>query len=399
MRRGAAVRTDRRAGSRRTSRLLAAVGMAIASVALAFGTATPAVAEPPPPTQWLCHPDMTSDPCDLPQDTTDLLTGQVTAPPPVKESDKPVDCFFVYGTATNQVSLNADLVASPEVQSIARLEAARFNSTCRMFAPVYRQVSFPGLALVNLGYTEPFAFAYGDVLNAWNDYLAHENNGRGVIFIGHSQAAALLRKLIREQIDPNPQLRDRLVGAFLMGGNVTTARGSAVGGDFANIPVCTRQAEYGCVTAYSTNILYPPLSLFGNSSLDIGSLRAGLPTGPQFEVACTDSAVLSGSGEPVGLTVPSAPFPFGIILSLADYTTFPEAWPTSASTWTIGRGRGVGSCEEVNGYRQYHIRMTQPEPINEVPLVDTHVLDVNFGLDRLVGIAAQQATNWQANTR
>ena len=108
---------------------------------------------------------------------------------------------------------------------------------------------------------------------------------------------------------------------------------------------------------------------------------------------------MSGSDEPVGVTVPSAPPPFGVDSILMDYTFLPEGWPTSPSTWTLGRGRGVGSCEEVNGYRQYHIRMTQPEPINEIPLLDTHMLDVNFGLDRLVGIAAQQAANWQADSR
>ncbi|WP_245672922.1 DUF3089 domain-containing protein [Aldersonia kunmingensis] len=343
---------------------------------------------------------MDSDPCDLPQDTTDLLTGKVTAPAPVKESDKPVDCYFVYGTVSNQVSLNADPVPSPEVQSIARVEAARFNRTCRVFAPAYRQVPVPGLPIVLAGFTEPLAVGYDDVLSAWNDYLAHENNGRGVIFIGHSQGTFMLRKLIREQIDPNPQLRNRLVGAFLMGGDVVTMRGSTVGGDFANIPVCSRRAEYSCVTAYSTNIRYPTLSLFGNSSLDLlGSQRFGLASGPQFQVACTDPAVLSGSDQPVGVTLPSAPYSFGFISVLVGYMLPPEAWPTSLSTWTTSRARGVGSCEDVNGYSQYHIRMINPQPINEIPLFDTHVIDVNFGLDRLVDIAAEQARSWQADTR
>lgn len=399
MLRGAARELADSAYIRRTGRLLTAVAVLVASVALAFGAENSAHAVPAPQALWVCSPAMASDPCDLPQDTTDLLTGQVTEPPPVRESDKRVDCFFVYGTATNQLSLNADRVASPEVRAGTTLQAARFNRTCRMFAPVYRQIAFPGLAAFNLGVTELYAIAYRDVLNAWNDYLANGNHGRGVIFIGHSQGGLLLRKLIREQVDPQPRLRHRLAGAFVMGGNVTTARGSTVGGDFTHIPVCTSRGEYGCVTAYSTNILHPPVSAYGNSSFDIGSLRTGLPTGPGYQVACTDPAVLVGDNEPVGITVPSAPYPPGILATLLGYTTFPDAWPTSSSTWTVGRGRGVGSCDEVNGYRQYHIRMTRPAPVNEIPLLDTHVIDVNFGLDRLVDIAERQARNWAVNTR
>ncbi|NED60998.1 hypothetical protein G3I15_08690 [Streptomyces sp. SID10244] len=80
------------------------------------------------------------------------------------------------------------------------------------------------------------------------------------------------------------------------------------------------------------------------------------------------------------------------------YTRFPDPWPTSSSTWTTGRGRGVGSCDEVYGIREYHIRMIRPQPINQVPLLDTHDLDFTFGLDRLVGIAARQAADWRAHS-
>ncbi|WP_223263450.1 DUF3089 domain-containing protein [Rhodococcus sp. MTM3W5.2] len=366
----------------------------IAGPVLAIGVQAPAVAAPSTNTQWLCNPDTASDPCDLPRDTTDLLTGEVADPAPVEESDKPVDCFYVYPTVSNQVALNADPVASPEVQSIARFQAAHFSSVCRVFAPVYRQVPLLGMPVALAGLDAPIDVGYGDVLAAWNDYLAHDNDGRGVIFVGHSQGTLMLRKLIREHVDPNPQLRKQLVGAFLMGGNVTTAAGSTVGGDFANIPVCTRRGEAGCVTAYSTELIGLP-SLFGNSSHDLLTQRLGLPNGPGFQVACTDPAVLSGDARPVGATVPSAPYSFGIIAVLMDYTKLPEGLPTSASTWTTSKGRGVGQCVETNGFHRYRLEMTVPEAINELPLFDTHLLDINFGLDRLVGIANQQTETWQ----
>ncbi|AZG43548.1 DUF3089 domain-containing protein [Gordonia insulae] len=383
---------------RPVGRLFVAVGATVASLALVICGESTVAAEPSSPTIWLCSPTMASDPCDLPQDTTDLLTGRVSAPPPVTESEKPVDCFFVYGTATNALALNADPVASPEIQAAAKLHGARFNRTCRMFAPVYRQVSLPAGVLVNLGLAEPFAIAYRDVRKAWREYLA-QADGRGVIFIADSQGAYQLRKLIREEVDPRPALRSRLAGAFLMGANVTTARGSVVGGDFRNIPVCSRRGEYGCVMAYSSNVVYPPVSAFGNSAVDVTSRASGLPFGPQYQVACTDPAVVSGDHAPVGITVPSEPFPPGLLAGFLAYARFPDAWPTSSSTWTTGRGRGVGSCDEVYGIREYHIRMIRPQPINQLPLLDTHDLDFSFGLDRLVGIAARQAEDWRAHSR
>ena len=38
--------------------------------------------------------------------------------------------------------------------------------------------------------------AYRGVLSAFRDYLAHYNDGRGIVFIGHSQGASILIKLL-----------------------------------------------------------------------------------------------------------------------------------------------------------------------------------------------------------
>ncbi|MEV0248446.1 DUF3089 domain-containing protein [Nocardia sp. NPDC050712] len=355
----------------------------------------PAAAAPGPATTWLCAPELEGDPCDLPSDTTDLASGAVTVPAQPPESDKQVDCFYVYPTVSDQVALSADRVAAPEVQSIARYQAARFSNVCRVFAPVYRQVPLLGMPVGLTVANQLLDVGYADVLAAWNDYLARDNGGRPVVFLSHSQGTLMLRKLLREQIDPNPEQRARLAGALLLGGNVTTAVGSTTGGDFANIPVCTGQGEFGCVAAYSTDLIGLP-SLFGNSELDLLSHAAGLPNGPGYRVACTDPAVLSGDSGPVGVTVPSDPYSFGIIAVLLGYTTLPASPPTSASTWTTSVGRGGGQCQNTNGYQRYRLQFSVAEPVNELPLFDTHLLDMNYGLDRLVDIVDQQTRAWHA---
>lgn len=137
------------------------------------------------------------------------------------------------------------------------MQAARFAPACRIFAPLYRQVTLPGVYPVMYGWRYPTDVAYASVEAAWKEYLATSNHGRGIVFIGHSQGTLMLRRLIREQIDPNPTLRARMVGAVLLGGNVMTERGRTHGGDFRNIPICTRRGQAGCVVAYSTNTNVP----------------------------------------------------------------------------------------------------------------------------------------------
>ncbi|MEV6275579.1 DUF3089 domain-containing protein [Nocardia sp. NPDC051832] len=374
----------------------------VGALALFVGLwAAPAAADPNPPVQWLCSPALEADPCDIPLDTTDQLTGSIETHSVPTESEKPVDCFYVYPTVSDQLAIYADPPRQPEVDSIASMQAARFSSQCRVFAPLYRQLTlYPGISLQLLG-LPLIQQSYRDVLDAWQHYLVHENNGRGVIFIGHSQGTLLLRKLIREHIDPDPDLRQRLVGAFLMGGNVETLRGSTVGGDFTNIPICTRQGESGCAVAYSTSQVDPinALSIFGNSAFDILSPSVGAPSGPHFEIACTDPAILSGAPAPVGLTVPTAPYTFGYLALLLDYMAYPQGMPKSTSTWTTSAQRMQGECQERHGYHIYQYRTLDPTgpQINELPYATSHLLDINLGYDRLVSIAAQQIATWSTN--
>ena len=134
-----------------------------------------------------------------------------TAPP----VEAPVDCFYVYPTISAQGTLNADLSVDPELVTIAEQQAARFSSVCRVFAPVYRQVTVSGLIDPRVTPAN-FDLAYADVRRAWSEYLARDNNGRGVVLVGHSQGAAMLTRLVRERIDGDAAARARVVSALLI---------------------------------------------------------------------------------------------------------------------------------------------------------------------------------------
>ena len=72
--------------------------------------------------------------------------------------------------------------------------------------PMYRQVTLTALRAGIAGTPVPVnrQMAYGDVRDAWNYYLEHDNQGRGVALIGHSQGALVLTALIRNEIDGHP---------------------------------------------------------------------------------------------------------------------------------------------------------------------------------------------------
>src|SRR5262249_14611640 len=154
------------------------------------------------------------------------------------------DCFYVYPTVSVQSTVNANLHVDPQERAVAVAQAARFSEACRVFAPVYRQVTLRGI--LTPGGIAPRAAltAYASLSAAFADYLAHYNHGRGIVFVGHSQGASVLIALLQRQVDGHPALRRRLVSALLLGGNVTVARsGAAARGDFAHIPACRSATE------------------------------------------------------------------------------------------------------------------------------------------------------------
>ena len=123
---------------------------------------------------------------------------------------------------------------------------------------------------------------------AWNHYLQHDNNGRGVVLIGHSQGSGVLTQLIRNEIDGKP-VQSKLISALLLGTSLAVPKGKDVGGAFQHIPLCHSATQTGCVIAYASfrSTIPPP----ENS-------RFGRVQGENMQAACVNPAALGGgSGE------------------------------------------------------------------------------------------------------
>jgi Protein of unknown function (DUF3089) len=252
-------------------------------------------------TVWLCRPGLKDNPCTASLTTT-VVRGNgsrsVQRFSPTK--NPPVDCFYVYPTVSLQGTLNANLDVDPEERTVATQQASRFSQVCRVYAPIYPQLTETAVAQGAIN-PRTTAVAYRGLLAAWNDYLAHDNHGRGVVVIGHSQGAALLIGLIKREIDPNPGERHLLVSALLMGGNVAVPKNKVVGGDFAHIPACQANAQTGCVIAYSTFNAPPPAdSYYGRLSTSINAHDGIEPTSlTGLQVLCTNPASLNGGSAPL----------------------------------------------------------------------------------------------------
>ncbi len=235
---------------------------------------------------WLCLPNR-NDACaaDL---TTAVIArdGSVSIAKSVADPTAAIDCFYVYPTVSTDPHGNSSLYVGVAEQHVATQQFARFATVCRPFAPAYRQVTVAGLASSlhggdNNGDRE---LAYDDVLAAWRHYLAHDNQGRGVVLIGHSQGSRLLIRLIQEEIDGKP-LQKQLVSAILLGMNVEVPHGAVVGGSFKKVPLCQAAREIGCVISYeSFRAARPPAA---------GTSRFGHSVTTGMDVACTDPTVLS----------------------------------------------------------------------------------------------------------
>ncbi len=341
--RRASLRFDMRSSGRQVGRsILASVALCLITVAgISCGgesespTSSPssaaapsAVASPsaaPSNTVWLCRPGLADNPCESDLTTTVLSAdGTSTTEQTALAKDPPIDCFYVYPTVSNQTTMSADLTIDPEERAVAIQQAARFSQVCKVYAPMYRQMTLVAITTAGGDTQAARALAYSDVLSAWQDYMAHYNNGRGVVFIGHSQGTMMLTRLIASEVDPNPDVRRLLVSALLIGGNVTVAKGQDVGGDFKNIPACRSTSQTGCVVAYSSfNEPPPPDTLFGR--VGVGP-RATEHVGKNLEVLCVNPASLSGGTGTLQTEFGTAPFPGTIGLWLKGIPSAPTPW-------------------------------------------------------------------------
>ena len=104
----------------------------------------------PAPAAGARTPGARPDPC-----TPGLSTTVYNAPltrairvehrPPGR--NPPIDCFYVYPTVSDETTANSDLTIQDTERSIALYQVSRYSQECRVYAPMYRQVTLAGAGL------------------------------------------------------------------------------------------------------------------------------------------------------------------------------------------------------------------------------------------------------------
>ncbi|MET0343728.1 MAG: DUF3089 domain-containing protein [Polyangiales bacterium] len=236
---------------------------------------------------WLCQPGSDPDECLANLDTTELLRdGTRKVVPHEVAKDPEIDCFYVYptvklsGTGPMTDFKNIAITLDPLLS-----QGARFNRLCRLYAPLYRQMSVVPNADGSPGASVRTDLGVEDVRQAFAHYLKNFNNGRKFVLIGHSQGTGMLTTTVARDVDPVPEVRAKMLSALLIGGSVAVPTGQTVGGTFKNVPLCTEAGQTGCVISYvSYSKEVPPTaaSTFGR-----------VATAGQ-QAACTEPAALAG---------------------------------------------------------------------------------------------------------
>jgi hypothetical protein len=233
--------------------------------------------------------------------------------------------------------------------------------------------------------------AYNDVVDAWNYYLQHDNQGRGVVLIGHSQGSGVLTRLITSEIDGKP-VQGQLVSALLLGTNLSVPKGKEVGGAFKNIPLCRSASQVGCALAYVSfraNVPPPAHSRFGKVA------------GEGMMAACVNPAALRGGSANMHAylsnTAAAATMP-----APRQWLTPPQAIDTP---FVSAPGLLSGECVDRDGYSYLSITVNADpkDPRADDVAGDVvrdgkvatdwglHLIDANVTMGDLVDLVAKQS--------
>jgi hypothetical protein len=144
--------------------------------------------------------------------------------------DKAVDVFYLYPTAWTPDSLTDPLyceIDDPTMlagsASAYNRQATAFETVGNIYAPYYRQASsrrtlaLPEDQRWDILKNVPAK----DVMAAFDYYIKNFNNGRPFIIAGHSQGANLMLFLLKDYMNENPDVYERMIAAYVIGYPVT----------------------------------------------------------------------------------------------------------------------------------------------------------------------------------
>jgi hypothetical protein len=172
-------------------------------------------------------------------------------PPEQKPDVAPLraSVFFVHPTSyLDKAGWNAPLADAKSrelAETFVRGMASAFNASPDLWAPRYRQAAFGAFLTEDPQAGQALDAAYGDVLLAFDTFLAAVPKDEPIVLAGHSQGALHLKRLLRDRVAGTP-LAKRIAAAYVIGWPVSLLHDLRAMG----LPACTRPDKAGCVMSW-----------------------------------------------------------------------------------------------------------------------------------------------------
>jgi hypothetical protein len=173
-------------------------------------------------------------------------------PPGVAAADHPKAVVF-FVTPTAYLSRDRwtmpfdDAATNGRIGLYLRNQASVFNGVGAIWAPKYRQATFGAFLTTKPDAGRVLDLAYGDVVRAFDAFLAAVPPGAPIILAGHSQGSRHLLRLLHERIAGTPLAR-RVVAVYAVGWSISvTADLPALG-----FPACATPQATGCVLTWQS---------------------------------------------------------------------------------------------------------------------------------------------------
>jgi hypothetical protein len=168
----------------------------------------------------------------------------------VTPRDPPADIFFIHPTTFDAGRWNDSIDDRRSANFLDRViipnYAGPFAPVGRVFAPRYRQANLYSMLTMREDAREARAFAYGDILAAFEFYMKTYNKGRPFIIAGVEQGGTLADRLVRDAVVYNPTRVKKLAAVYAMETGLAPERY----GLGASVPACSRRDQAGCIVAW-----------------------------------------------------------------------------------------------------------------------------------------------------
>ena len=192
-----------------------------------------------PADMWIARPDISGNPSSwLPQGVSAGEKGGASV-------------FFIHPTSyLERAHWNAPL-DDKESQERARLfvrsQASVFNGAGDIWAPKYRQATFGAFLTDRQDAELALAFAYRDVLAAYEEFIRQAPDDRPIILAGHSQGSLHLTRLLSERVKGAPEA-GRIAAIYVIGWPISVP----VDLPRLGFPACETPQQSACIISWQS---------------------------------------------------------------------------------------------------------------------------------------------------